>query len=283
MIVFPEPDRLRVATAGDAPAAEAKPVVLFIGDAAWPEFVAVHGWIETHSHLTTCADLQSAAAQVMAGAVDPELIVLALTWPGEFSGGEVDRLRYLVPQARLSELLGSCCEGPARTAPPAPGAMRHHWHQWIARFEPEFVRRTAGQCPTWSLPLTATDEERLLALPRTSPARDRGLIVVVSRHGELARALCDACPQFGFAGLWIRPQSRGPYLAGVRAVVWEAPCSPAAWSSEIAEFQSFHAPVVALTSFPRAADIERFRAAGAAAVVSQPFWLGDLFGQIDRI
>ncbi len=209
---------------------------------------------------------------------------MAQTWPGEFSGSDVDRLRYLVPQARVSELLGSCCEGPARTAQPAPGAMRHHWHQWLARFEPEFARRAAGQCPTWSLPLTATDEERLLALPRTTtPACDRGLIVVVSRHGELARALCDACPQHGFAGLWIRQQSRGPYLAGVRAVVWEAPASPAAWPGEIAELKSFDAPVVALASFPRADDIERFRAAGAAAVVSQPFWLGDLFGQIDRL
>ncbi len=72
MIIFPESDRARVAIAGNAPAAKEKPVVLFIGDAAWPEFAAVHQWLQTHSHLTTFADLQSATAPIAAGAVDPE-------------------------------------------------------------------------------------------------------------------------------------------------------------------------------------------------------------------
>jgi hypothetical protein len=282
MTVVSDPDRANIQSKQDAATAPEMPVVLFVGDDAWPEFAAVHRWLQVHSHLSTAADLSSAHAQIIAAASDPELIVLAQTWPGEFSGGDVDRLRFLAPQTRLSELLGSYCEGPARTAQPTAGAIRHYWHQWVARLGPEFARRAAGLCPTWSLPLTATDEERLLALPQGAAGRDRGLIAVFSRHGQLARALCDACPHRGFAGLWIRQRAR-PYLAGIRAVVWDVPYSPATWSGELAELKSLNAPIVALVSFPREEDIDRLHDAGAAVVVSKPFWLDDLFGQIHRL
>ena len=60
----------------------AKPNVLFVGDAAWPEFAAVHGWLEIHSQLATVANLTAALEKIAAVEINPELVVLAQTLAG---------------------------------------------------------------------------------------------------------------------------------------------------------------------------------------------------------
>lgn len=266
--------------------------VLLIGDRTRREFAEAIGWLRDHSATTCVPTVDAACEKLSASESDPELIVVAQSWPGEFSPREIDRLRRLAPLARVSELLGSFCEGETRTGRPAGGTLRHYWHQWLPRMAPQFERAGRGERPMWSLPVTATDDERLMvigdvaAMEATArpPATGRGLIVVLVRDGMMARAICDACPTRGYSCVWL-PQGREMYLSGVRAVVWDAPPAVESWADSLAELRrEWHgAAVIALVGFPRIGDIDRLRTAGAAAVVSKPFLLDDLFWRLEEL
>jgi CheY-like chemotaxis protein len=258
--------------------------VLFIGDAAWPDFRDAHCWLADHAILKTAADVPKGAELIELEPFDPQLIVLAQRWPGEFSERQSDLLRRVAPLARISELLGSWCEGQTRTGDPLSATLRYYWHQWIARLAPEFARAERGECPGWALPTTVTDEERLLALEYPRPTLDRGLLTIHTRGAETAAALCAAAASRGFGAVWIRSR-RMPQVSGVRAAIWTAARGAAEEARELAEWRAIlgGVPIVALVNFPRIEDRELLLAAGATLVVSKPFWLDDLFGPLERL
>jgi len=267
--------------------------VLFVGDSERAEFAAIFQWLRDHGQTTAAPDFAAALQQLEATDRDPELIVLAQSWPGQFSPKQIERLRRLAPLARVDELLGSWCEGETRTGRPPGGTLRNYWHQWLPRMAPEFERTARGERPVWSLPTTATEDERLLTtaeadthslstLPTTAPTR--GLIAVLLRNAAMAQMLCDVSSERGYASIWL-PEGRGTYLAGVRAAIWDALPAVESWAGALANVRRDlkGAPIIALANFPRIEDVERLRAAGAAAVVSKPFWLDDLFWQVERL
>jgi hypothetical protein len=258
--------------------------VLFIGDAMWPEFHEVHCWLEDHAILTTTAEVSTAAELIEQAPFDPLLIVLAQRWPGEFSERQSDRLRRVAPLARISELLGSWCEGQTRTGDPHHATLRYYWHQWIARLAPEFARAKRGKSPVWSLPPTMTDEERLMALDHPQPKLDRGLLTIHTRGAEMAAALGAAAADRGFGAVWIRSRSM-QQVSGVRAAIWDAKCGSAAEAGRLAELRAAlgSRPIMALVNFPRVEDRELLLASGASHVVSKPFWLDDLFAPLQRL
>jgi hypothetical protein len=258
--------------------------VLFIGDAAWPEFRDVHCWLGGHAILKTTADVSTGAELIEEGRFEPLLIVLAQRWPGEFSERQSDRLRRVAPLARISELLGSWCEGQTRTGDPHPATLRYYWHQWIARLAPEFARAEAGECPVWGLPPTVTDEERLMALEHPQPKLDRGLLTIHSRGAEMGAALGAAAAGRGFGAVWIRGRWM-QQVSGIRAAIWDAKCGAAAEAGKLAELRAAlgSVPIMALVSFPRVEDRELLMAAGASHVVSKPFWLDDLFAPLEQL
>jgi hypothetical protein len=260
------------------------PSVLFIGDAVWPEFVEVHRWLDEHADLETAADVPRAAELVAGGSLDPLLIVVAQRWPGEFSEQNMDRLRRLAPLARFSEVLGGWSDGQTRTGEPMPATLRHYWHQWVARMAPEFARAARGECPAWGLPPTVTDEERLLAFEPMVAWRDRGLLAIHARGAEAASAVATAAASRGFATVWIRSR-RLTEVAGIRAAIWVAARGASEEARELAEWRAIvgGVPVAAVVSFPRVEDRELLLAAGAALVVSKPFWLDDLFAPLARL
>jgi hypothetical protein len=263
--------------------------VLWIGDSERSEFADAFLWLRENTKLVVATDVENALERIASTGCDPELIVVAQRWPGEFSPKQIERLRRAAPLARINELLGSWCEGETRTGRPAAGTLRNYWHQWLPRTAPQFARAARGQPPIWSLPSTATDDERLLAisdshkvLPSDRPTR--GLIAILLRNGVMARALCDAAPTHGYACVWL-PNGRERYVSGVQAAVWDAPAQVESWPNRLAEIRrQWHGvPIVAIVNFPRIEDVVRLRAGGVAAVVSQPLLLDDLFWQIERV
>jgi hypothetical protein len=259
--------------------------VLFVGDAAWPEFRQVHRWLSEHTELISILDSAAAAGVVERDGFQPALIVVAERWPREFSPAAQDRLRRLAPLVRVSELLGSWCDGTSRSGDPSPGTMRLYWHQWLARMVPEFAKTAAGECPTWGLPATATDEERLLARqPPPWLSIDRGLVAIRSACTESAATLAQAAASEGFSTVRIHGP-RLPHITGIRATIWG---SGAAADREAVELTQWRAvvgggPIVAIVNFPRVEDSDRLLEAGADAIVSQPFWLDDLFETLRRL
>jgi hypothetical protein len=149
---------------------------------------------------------------------------------------------------------------------------------------PEFALQAGGELPIWNLSPTATDEERLLEVSERPRPRNRGLLAIHSGDAETAAVLCDAAGSRGFAAVWRRGPSLS-HIAGVRAAIWDAQSSSAAEAHEMNRWWTALAgvPTVALLDFPRAEDRECFLEAGAAAIVSKPFWLDDIFWQIEQL
>ena len=111
----------------------------------------------------------------------------------------------------------------------------------------------------------------------------RGLLAIRARQAETYDALAGACRATGYATVWLRDDQH-IRVAGPTAVLWDdnhCDRPQAARIAVVAESVQ-PAPVVAILHFPRPGDRERALEAGAAAVLSKPLLLGDLFWQLDH-
>jgi hypothetical protein len=265
----------------NATAAVAPFSILLLGSAERPEFRDAAQLLTLSGTVADFSYTASATAALDDGHIMPDLIIVAQAFPGEFSHDAVDRLRRLAPLARLVGLLGSWCEGEMRTGSPWPGVARNYWHQWPTRCPRELELLMRGARCAWALPPTATEEERLLADRETDAPRMQGLVVIHSPSRPMADWLSDACQSRGFATVCER-ESREPRVAGAKAAIFDA--GDLAPDTLIA-LERFSAamrpsPVVALLAFPRIEDRRSVLAAGAAAVLSKPVGLDDLFSAI---
>ena len=291
------------------------PKVLFVGDADHREFREARACLDAMTRVRQVADVADALVVLEEGFV-PEAIVVAQAFPDRFSIEEIDRLRRAAPLARLLGLLGSWCEGELRTGHPWPGVLRLYWHQFPAQCSREFARLQTGRGSTWGLPITAGDEERLLAagetIPPAKPAKsglpterglhtEHGLIVVWSRRFEMQDWLSTACRLRGYSTVWLAP-GRTTKVAGAKAAIFDGCRCDEVEIAQIEELAGLlgsvsevsgvsgvpgvsdrPVPIVGLLDFPRIEDQARAMAAGAAAVLSKPTAIDDLFWQLDRV
>jgi hypothetical protein len=251
--------------------------VTLFGNAAHPEFRDAVGRLQSLSELTTASDIATAAAELECADGPPDLLVVAQVRPGEVSEQEINGLRRLVPLVPCVALLGSLCEGETRSGSPWPGVVRVYWRQWPQRIGPEMAALRAGRSSAWSLPATASDEERLLCSISPPLAQRRGLAAIAARRFELAGWLASACRSQGLATLRTSPEA--PVAAtGVEMVFWDAGLASLTDFSELVRLQAAYpgAGVVALADFARIEDEERLLGAGVAAVLSKPVMLAEL-------
>ncbi len=258
--------------------------ILLVGDADRREFRQARDELPALGQVRRAADAETAAGILAEEDAAIDVIVVAQARPGEFSHAQIERLRQAAPLARIVGLLGSWCEGEMRSGRPWPAAVRTYWHQWPARARRQLQRLARGRGSAWALPVTASEEDRLLAdASEPLPAR-AGLIAISSRSPAMADTLAAACRRCGYATAWLRP----PHPARV--------CGAAAVLLDSSEFRDREreelrqlaaatapAPLVVLLDFPRIEDVERARSAGAAAVLSKPLQWEDLFWHLDQL
>ena len=154
----------------------------------------------------------------------PDAIVVAQSFPGQFSEQAIERLRQLAPVARVLGLMGSWCEGEMRSGTPWPATARTYWHQWPARCARELARLAQGRSCAWALPPTASEEERLLADEdfRSPPhPLDRNLAVIHSASFEMWDWLAAACRSRRFAAVW-QPAAPGVQVRGAGLGIFDA-------------------------------------------------------------
>ncbi len=258
--------------------------ILLVGATDRSEFRRARSAIDALGRVVCVRDTKSAVAAVGSGQVVPDVIVVVQSYPARFSHQEIDRLRRQAPLARVIGLMGSWCEGEARTGKPWPAAIRIYWHQWPERSAAELGRLRRGECSAWGLPLTATEEERLLLEADGRGTPRQGLIAIYTPVGEMEEYLAAACHNRGYSTVWLRPP-RFAHVQGATAAVFDgSDCC----GEELARLrqlsETLHpAPVVAMLAFPRIEQHDRALAVGAAAVVSKPFRLEDLFRTLDRV
>jgi DNA-binding NarL/FixJ family response regulator len=255
-----------------------------VGDLRRREFREARAAMDACGLVVEAADVTAACAVVAGGEYAFDLIVLAATYPGQFSAEAVERLRRLAPLSRVVGLLGTWCEGEMRSGHPHAGAIRVYWHQWIPRLGRESGRWDDGVRCSWGLPVTAGEEERVLALAEEPFPRRSGLIAVCSDEFAMQDWLCAACRRAGYAATWLRLEDTPPVEKSV-AAIFDASDQPHEQYEHLRRFAAgMHpAPVVALLGFPRVEDRAWALAAGAASVLAKPLFVQDLLWELDRV
>lgn len=258
--------------------------VLLVGDSARPEFAEAVGQMHAACRVVAFDDPADAICWCNQRETLPALAVIASARPGQWSDEAIERLRQRLPLTPFVALLGMWCEGEMRSGAPWPGVVRVYWHQWRQRFAREIACITTGQCGSWSLPVTASAEERLFSQTDARQPGNRGVAAVVADGREMAEWLVAACRAHGWTTVW-NAAWRSAELKGADVVVWDVgPVEPAAFEilQEIRDVFG-DAPVVALTDFPRVESQRQLSAVGAAAVLSKPLFVSDLDWQLDRL
>jgi hypothetical protein len=261
-----------------------KPNVLFVGDKDRQEFAEAVDQLDRQANCQWTPDVTSVLVGIDDDVPPPDIVIVAQSRPGQYLASHVDTLRRTFPLTRFVALLGSLCEGEARTGRPWPGTTRIYWHQWAPRFARELDRMATGSCPTWGLPLTATPDEMIEFSCNSAAISRSGLLAIRARLGSTFTGLAAACRSVGYATVWLRDDQQ-VRVEGSTAVLWDDIHCGAPRAAAIATVAEAvrPAPIIAMLHFPRAGDRDRALAAGAATVLSKPFLLDDLFWHLDRL
>jgi hypothetical protein len=219
---------------------------------------------------------------------EPDLCVVLAARPGEFAPETIESLRHWAPLARVVGLLGSWCEGESRTGRPWTAVPRVYWHRWQAWFERELAAWENCECGTLSLPLTATEEERLLHGGALSGERgDIAVAVSVAIHSasrEMAGMLVEACAALGYDA---RRYDVGDTSANEQPAIgiYDAATCEAGMIEELRELAAGSPSTywLVLANFPRPDDERWLREAGATAVLSKPLVIDELCFALTRL
>jgi len=257
---------------------------LFVGDGSKCEFRRVLSTLKASTHAKTAVNLDEATALLAVPRETVDLIILAVSRPGEIRCDQFDDLVRQAPLSRIILVLGSWCEGEQRSGKPWPGGQRVFWYDWSRYWQRELESVAHGLCPTWGRPVTTTHEELTDSTVTLPTTRSAGLIVLDTPVLETADTLADLLRVCGYATYWVRSANDLGKVAGATSAVWEGTMGDDREVAHLARlsFASGRIPIVALLDFPRADRIERLLAAGAAHVVAKPFLLDDLLTALQR-
>jgi len=109
-------------------------------------------------------------------------------------------------------------------------------------------------------------------------------VAIHTQQLEMHDWLAEACRRRGYSTVWLQ-SAAAVRVEGAQAAIFDAAdCD----SSEADQLRCLAAtlgqtPILALLDFPRIEDHDRALAAGAAAVVSKPLLIDDLFWELDRV
>ncbi len=258
--------------------------ILLVGRIRRAEFREAVATLWKYGRVSAARDLAEAEQFLAEGRHPADLIIVAQSFPGEFTTQAVDRLRRRAPLARIIGLLGSWCEGEVRSGEPWPATIRVYWHQWLDRCAAELECLQADRPAAWSLPATATEEERLLLDSLQPLPTGSGLVAVRSTSFDMADWLCEACRRQGHATVWL-DQWRIPRIEGAAAGLLDLADARPDDLDELAHFVARlqPAPILALMHFPRTQDVRLATQCGAAGVLSKPIQLEDLLSRLAQV
>jgi DNA-binding NarL/FixJ family response regulator len=281
--------------------------ILLLGDCNRPEFSGARSTLESSGRVAYFAELDAAVRALETDQTSPDVIVIAQSYPRQFSHQAIDRLRRLAPLSRILGLLGSWCEGEVRSGQPWPAAVRIYWHQWNCRASRELHRLVENGCPSWGLPLTATDEERLLQNTQQKHPAKSGLIAVHACESIMEDLLTSTCRMWGYSTVSVRPPHTmagdcpdfcaskngtvpfgASHYARIEGAVAAIFVGSTMHDEELDQLRHFintigQTPVIVLLDFPRIEDQHLALSAGAAAVMSKPLNIDDLAWQLEQL
>ncbi len=260
-----------------------RPDVLLVANSLSAEYETTIDWLGQHSCLRMVT-LERARNGLSSGVFHPDIMVVVQSRPGEVSQSEIEQLRSLAPLSCLAGILGGWCEGEMRSGRPWSGVCRYYWHQWPARFASQWERLTKGECPDWCVPLTFSNDERLLNMSQQSIQKGKAHIAVVARHQVTIDGITGMCAALGYSTVAILPHAERKETTA-DAVLWDVDCHSTNASDIFGKLSNDwrRSPIVALVNYPRHGETERWLQSGAAAVMSKPLMLDELQWQLKRV
>jgi hypothetical protein len=259
-----------------------RPSVLLVGASDFHEFGEAVRWLRAHTQLDAARTVTEAIERCERRQAFWHTIIIAQSRPGQFAPHDIDQLSRAMPLAHLIALLGSCCEGETRSGRPWPGVVRVYWHQFTARAATEL--RMDVTATSWQLPRTVSEAERADHALQSQPQPADGLIAIRTHQAVLFDALAGACRIAGYSSVWTASAERWS-VQGAVAVLWHGPMRTEFEFQQLRNIaaRSRQVPVIALLGFPRYDHVQRATAAGAAAVLSIPFLLPDLWTTLREV
>ena len=247
-----------------------KPTVQLIGDVAHADFRDAVELLRRDAHL------------VDVYGEPPEVVIVAQSRPDAVCRQPVEQFRRAMPLAGVVTLLGSWCEGEARTGRPWPGVHRLYWYEFPAWWRRQMRLRAEGRCPDWA----RVADFGLRSDTGRSQLR-AGVIVVRATFRTTADVLSDVFRRAGYAIVWQARGRRRPVVRGAIAGVWDGAQLSDDEANDLAEFcaqlRADAAPVLALLDFPRSDRVDQALTIGASAVFAKPWLNAELIATIDAL
>ncbi len=267
-------------------------MILLVGNLDRDEFQAIRPALEAHTRCLVAetpaqalAALETARRPQLPPQAEPQWIVLAQAYPGQFGPEEVDRLRCLAPLAPVVVVEGPWSAGPWRSGRPLVGVHRVAWLDFPRKAPDQWHRFCRGEAAgtEWMLPPTASDEERTLAAAQAPGQRRHGQVVIWTARFDCYQWISTVCRHGGYATVWCRPGQHvrldGPWAAIFDADGFSSLESP--WEELRRLAASVHGgPVVVLLGEPRPEQCRVAHAHGATAVLNKPLAIEALWAAL---
>jgi hypothetical protein len=255
-----------------------------------PATIQLLGDIDHEDFYDAIEILQSESRVVASEQSATELIVVAQSRPDAMDIDCLSALRRASPLAGVVALLGSWCEGEARTGQPIPGAHRLYWYEFPAWWHRQKFLRAAGRCPDWCRPVDSGFRMVDCCLSHDLPIGRRpgpGVIILHTAYRETATALADIFGEVGYSTVWQRPDRPRTFIRGAVAGLWDGAQLNDGEARELATFcrhlASDNTPVLVLLDFPRRDRVEYALEIGAAAVLGKPFLNVNLIATLESV
>lgn len=262
-------------------------IIVVIGDNHHPQWNTVWWACDPSDCLCSGPTFKTAKDLVRSG-LYPDLLVFFEDHVRQFAEEDWLSFHRSSPLTRTVIVFTEWCESEPRTGSPLPGVTRIHWLRWTncgRDFIASLRRPSASQ---WHLPLTASEEERLLAdLHGESSTRAHTRfkqIGIVTPSRESFAWIEGVVSAFGDCLFWIRessgliPLESSPDLLIVD--LWDEPTTGqrmiealrrGAWPGVAPK-----TPCIVLANFPHWEIVQKLRCLGQVTVLSKPVLLTDL-------
>ncbi len=208
-----------------------------------------------------------------------DAILLCEPRPGCWTDRELHALRCRAPLARIIRLSGVWCDGQGRSGRPPEGSFPIAWHQLPARIQRELEQFEHGEPSVFNAPPTATAED-LHAVMRAvgfSGNAARKTVAIVAPRAAAAATWAELCLKLGHRAEIIASDCEN-LSATADVVLWDCDPRELADVPLIRRFiaRAATASVLAITGFPRPADVQLAQRHGIAAVLPKPLLAAEL-------
>lgn len=235
--------------------------VLAAGSITHREFCAAWDLLDEQAIVTRTEQVHSAAIDPL----DYDLLLLFQDRPGVISAELTQRVRHQNPLMGMAVVLGSCCEGEARTGTPLPHCERVFWYQFAPWWQNNVAAWRERKPTSW---------QQFLGDTRTPAAKLGGLVMIDSTDADSAATLITVCETNGLGAIWAPLWRPRPVTSAPAAGLWvggqlsDAECTRL---RELKKSLPADAPLVVLLDFPRIDRVRIARELGATHVLGKPW------------